>query len=189
MPAVAKALGLWEALDRPLLDQVRDYLQGKHLLLLLDNFEHVTAASPQLAALLVSCPRLHLLVTSRAALHLSGEHEFPVPPLPMPDLTQLENAQALAQVAAVRLFVERAHAIQPAFQLTQANARAIAEICVRLDGLPLAIELAAARIKLLPPQALLARLSHRLDLLTGGPRDLPPASRRCATCCSGATTC
>jgi len=173
MPAIAKALGLWEALDRPLLDHVRDYLREQHLLLLLDNFEHVAAASPQLAALLVSCPHLHLLVTSRAALHLSGEYAFPVPPLPMPDLTQLEDAQALAQVAAVRLFVERAHAIQPAFELTQANARTIAEICVRLDGLPLAIELAAARVKLLPPQALLHRLSHRLDLLTGGPRDLP----------------
>ncbi len=173
MPAIAKVLGLWEALDRPLLDHVRDYLREKHLLLLLDNFEHVAAAAPQLAALLVSCPRLHLLVTSRAALHLSGESAFPVPPLPMPDLTQLEDAQALAQVAAVCLFVERAHAIQPAFGLTQANARTIAEICVRLDGLPLAIELAAARIKLLPPQALLHRLSHRLDLLTGGARDLP----------------
>jgi predicted ATPase/DNA-binding CsgD family transcriptional regulator len=173
MPTIAKALGLWEALDRPLLDHVRDYLHEQHLQLLLDNFEHVAAASPQLAALLVSCPRLHLLVTSRAALHLSGEYEFPVPPLPTPDLTQLEDAQALAQVAAVCLFVERAHAIQPAFGLTQANARTIAEICVRLDGLPLAIELAAARIKLLPPQALLARLSHRLDLLTGGPGDLP----------------
>jgi predicted ATPase/DNA-binding CsgD family transcriptional regulator len=173
MPAVAKALGLWEALDRSLLDHVRDYLQEQHLLLLLDNFEHVAAASPQLAALLVSCPHLHLLVTSRAALHLSGEYEFPVPPLPMPDLTQLPEQQALAQVAAVRLFVERAHAIQPAFELTQANARTIAEICVRLDGLPLAIELAAARSKLLPPQALLHRLSHRFDLLTGGPGDLP----------------
>ncbi len=173
MPAIAKALGLWEALDRPLLDHVRDYLQEQHLLLLLDNFEHVAAASPQLAALLVSCPRLHLLVTSRATLHLSGEYEFPVPPLPMPDLMQLPEQQALAQVAAVRLFVERAHAIQPAFQLTEANARTIAEICVRLDGLPLAIELAAARSKLLPPQALLHRLSHRLDLLTGGARDLP----------------
>jgi predicted ATPase/DNA-binding CsgD family transcriptional regulator len=173
MPAIAKALGLWEALDRPLLDHVRDYLREQHLLLLLDNFEHVAAAAPQLAALLVSCPCLHLLVTSRAALHLSGESAFPVPPLPTPDLTQLEDAQALAQVAAVRLFVERAHAIHPAFGLTEVNARTIAEICVRLDGLPLAIELAAARVKLLPPQALLHRLSHRLDLLTGGPRDLP----------------
>src|SRR5216683_227267 len=135
MPAIAKALGLWEALDRPLLDHVRDYLREKHLLLLLDNFEQVAAASPELAALLVSCPRLHLLVTSRAPLHLSGEYEFPVPPLSPPDLTQLPEHQALAQVAAVRLFVERAHAIQPAFQLTQANARTIAEICVRLDGL------------------------------------------------------
>jgi predicted ATPase/DNA-binding CsgD family transcriptional regulator len=173
LPAIAKALGLWEAGDRPLLDHVRDYLQEKHLLLLLDNFEQVTAASPQLAALLVSCPRLHLLVTSRAPLHLSGEYEFPVPPLPTPDPAHLSEPQALVQVTAVRLFVERAHAIQPAFQLTQANAHTIAEICVRLDGLPLAIELAAARIKLLPPQALLRRLSHRLEVLTSGARDLP----------------
>jgi predicted ATPase/DNA-binding CsgD family transcriptional regulator len=173
MPVIAKALGLWEAGDRPLLDHVRDYLREKHLLLLLDNFEQVAAASPQLVALLVSCPRLHLLVTSRAALHLSGEYEFPVPPLSTPDPTHLPEQQVLAQVAAVCLFVERTHAIQPAFQLTQANACTIAEICVRLDGLPLAIELAAARIKLLPPQALLHRLSHRLDLLTGGARDLP----------------
>jgi predicted ATPase len=106
-------------------------------------------------------------------LHLSGEYAFPVLTLPTPDLTQLEDAPPLAQVAAVRLFVERAHAIQPAFQLTEANACIIAEICVRLDGLPLAIELAAARIKLLPPKALLARLSRRLDFLTGGARDLP----------------
>jgi predicted ATPase/DNA-binding CsgD family transcriptional regulator len=173
MPAIAKALGLWEALDRPVLDHVREYLREQHLLLLLDNFEHVAAAAPELAALLMSCPHLHLLVTSRAALHLSGEYAFPVLPLPTPDLTQVADAQTLAQIAAVRLFVERAHAIQPDFQLTQATARSIAEICVRLDGLPLAIELAAARIKLLPPQALLARLSHRLDLLTGGARDLP----------------
>jgi predicted ATPase len=173
MAAIAQAFGLWEVAALPPEEQLQAALRERHLLLVLDNFEQVAATAHQLADLLVSCPRLHLLVTSRAALHLSGEYEFPVPPLPTPDLTQIEDAQALAQVAAVRLFVERAHAIQPAFQLTQANARAIAEICVHLDGLPLAIELAAARIKLLPPQALLHRLSHRLDLLTGGARDLP----------------
>ncbi len=173
LATIAQALGLWGAPDLPLEEQVRDYLQEKHLLLLLDNFEQVIAAAPQLAHLLTSCSRLCLLVTSRAALHLSGEHEFAVVPLAVPDLTQLPTVADLTQVATVRLFVERAQAIQPAFELTAANARTIADICVRLDGLPLAIELAAARIKLLPPQALLKRLSHRLEVLTGGARDLP----------------
>jgi predicted ATPase/DNA-binding CsgD family transcriptional regulator/transcriptional regulator with XRE-family HTH domain len=173
LPAIAQALGLWEVGNHPLMDHVRDFLREKYLLLLLDNFEQVAAASPHMAALALSCPSLRLLITSRAALHLSGEYEFPVPPLPTPDLTQLPEPQVLAQVAAVQLFVERAHAILPAFELTEANARTIAEICVRLDGLPLALELAAARSKLLPPQALLARLSRRLEILTGGARDLP----------------
>ena len=173
MPAIAQALGLWEAGNHPLSDFVRDFLREKHLLLLLDNFEQVAAASPQVTALALTCPHLRLLITSRAALHLSGEYEFPVPPLPTPDLTQFPEPQALAQVATVQLFVERAHALLPSFELTETNARAISDICVRLDGLPLAIELAAARIKLLPPQALLARLSRRLEILTGGARDLP----------------
>ena len=112
-----------------------------------------------------------MLVTSRAVLHLHGEYEFPVPPLALPDLTTLP--QSLSQNAAVALFLERARAVKPDFELTPTNTRAIAQICVRLDGLPLAIELAAARIKLLPPQALLARLEHRLQVLTGGARDVP----------------
>ncbi|WP_172632048.1 LuxR C-terminal-related transcriptional regulator [Dictyobacter arantiisoli] len=173
LPAIAQALGLWETLDHPTSEDVEDFLHEKHLLLLLDNFEQVAAASLQVATLVRSCPHLHLLITSRAALHLSGEYEFPVPPLPIPDLAQLPDAQSLGQVAVIHLFVERAHSILPSFELTATNARTIAEICVRLDGLPLAVELAAARIKLLPPQALLARLSHRLTLLTGGARDLP----------------
>ena len=173
MAAIAQALGLWEAGALPQEKQVHAVLHDRHLLLLLDNFEHLLEAAPHLAALLASCPRLSLLVTSRAALHLSGEQEFPVPPLALPDLTQLPEPQTLAQKASVHLFVLRAQAIQPAFALTAANARTIADICVRLDGLPLAIELAAARSKLLPPQALLTRLSHRLQVLTGGPRDLP----------------
>ncbi len=173
LAAIAKALGLWEVGDLPLEDQVRAVLSDRHLLLLLDNFEHLLEAAPQLLLLLASCPRLSMLVTSRAALHLSGEQEFPVPPLALPDLAHLPEPQALLQLAAVRLFVLRAQAVQPAFQLTAANARTIAEICVRLDGLPLAIELAAARSKLLPPQALLKRLEHRLSVLTGGARNLP----------------
>jgi predicted ATPase len=173
MAAIAQALGLWEIAALPPEEQVYVALRERHLLLLLDNFEQVVQAAPQLSSLLASCPHLRILVTSRAALHLSGEYEYPVLPLAIPDLTQLPSPEVLTQQAAVRLFVLRAQAIQPAFHVTPANARAIAGICVHLDGLPLAIELAAARSKLLPPQALLARLSHRLEVLTGGARDLP----------------
>jgi len=171
--AIAQALGLWEVADLSPEEQVHAALRERHLLLLLDNFEQVVQGAPQLASLLASCPRLRLLVTSRAALHLSGEHEFLVSPLAVPDLTQQLSPETLTQQAAVRLFVLRTQAIQPAFGVTPANARAIAEICMHLDGLPLAIELAAARSKLLPPQALLKRLSHRLEILTGGAQDLP----------------
>jgi predicted ATPase/DNA-binding CsgD family transcriptional regulator len=177
IPVIAQALGLWEAADRPPLEQVQDHLREKHLLLLLDNFEQVLTAAPLLARLLASCPRLSMLVTSRAALHLSGEHEFAVPPLVVPALRALPALPDLAQVPTVRLFVECAQAVKTDMQLTEHNARTIAEICARLDGLPLAVELAAARIKLLPPQALLKRLSQRLDLLTGGPQDLPAHQR------------
>src|SRR5260221_371024 len=171
--AIAQALGLWESANIPPEEQVPVVLRERHLLLLLDNFEQVVQAAPQLASLLVSCPHLSMLVTSRAALHLSGEHEFPIPPLAVPDLTQLPSPETLSQQASVRLFLLRTQAIQPAFGVTPINARAVAEICVQLDGLPLAIELAAARSKLLPPQALLKRLSHRLEVLTGGAHGLP----------------
>ncbi|MGZ3623626.1 MAG: ATP-binding protein, partial [Ktedonobacteraceae bacterium] len=170
---IAQALELWETLDRPLFQQLQAALCERHLLLLLDNFEQVIAAATILAVLLASCPRLHLLVTSRATLHLSAEYEFAVPPLAVPDLAQLPESQDLAQVATVALFVERARAIQADFQLTAANAHTVAAICTRLEGLPLAVELAAARIKLLPPQALLRRLEHRLEVLTSGTQDLP----------------
>jgi predicted ATPase/DNA-binding CsgD family transcriptional regulator len=173
IPLVAQALGLWEAADHSPLEQVHDYLREKCQLLLLDNFEQVLAAAPLLARLLTSCPRLSILVTSRAALRLSGEHEFAVPPLTVPALRPLPALPDLAQVPTVLLFVERAQAVKTDMQLTEDNARPIAEICVHLDGLPLAVELAAARIKLLPPQALLTRLSQRFDLLTGGAQDLP----------------
>src|SRR5436309_2332145 len=173
MAAIAQALGLWEAGDRPLLEQVRAYVHDQHLLLLLDNFEQVVAAAPQLATLLASCPQLHVLVTSRAALRIQGEYEFMVSPLAVPDLKQLPTNEELAQIATVSLFLQRAQAIRSDFQLTAANARTIAAICARLEGLPLAIELAAARIKLLPPQTLLKRLKDRLQVLTGGKQDLP----------------
>jgi predicted ATPase/DNA-binding CsgD family transcriptional regulator len=171
--AIAQAIGLREAGDRPLLEQLQDALQEQHLLLLLDNFEQVLTAAAELADLLAFCPYLHLLVTSRSALHLSGEFEFTVLPLAVPDLEHLPLREDLAQIPAMALFLQRAQAIQPSFQLTSANARTIAEICVRLDGLPLSIELVAARVKLLPPQALLSRLSHRLTVLTSGARNLP----------------
>jgi predicted ATPase len=124
--------------------------------------------------LLTRCPHLTILVTSRAVLHLQGEHVFPVPPLAVPELTQrLPAAETLPEYAAVALFLQRAQAATPTFQLTTANARAVAEICIRLEGLPLALELAAARLPLFPPQALLARLTQRLQLLTSGTRDVP----------------
>jgi predicted ATPase/class 3 adenylate cyclase len=173
VPTIAQALGIQEAGDRPLLEQLQEYLRDRHLLLLLDNFEQVLAAAPRLSDLLSGCPHLKILVTSRAVLHIRGEHEFPVPPLALPDCAHLPESEALSQYASVALFLERARAAKPDFQLTPAKAHAIAEICVRLDGLPLALELAAARIKLLPPQALLKRLEHRLEVLTSGAQDLP----------------
>jgi predicted ATPase/DNA-binding CsgD family transcriptional regulator len=173
IPTIAQTLGLWEAEDRPLLEHLQTYLGNRHLLLVLDNFEQILSAAPALAALLAFCPALHLLVTSRAVLHLSGEYEFAVQPLPVPDLAHLPDQQRLAEVATVALFLQRTQAIQPSFTLTPANAPTIAEICARLEGLPLAVELAAARIKLLPPTALLTRLAHRLAVLKGGARDLP----------------
>jgi predicted ATPase/transcriptional regulator with XRE-family HTH domain len=170
---IAQTLGLKETEQWPLLDLVQSALRDKRLLLLLDNFERLLPAAPLLTVLLAGCPQLNILVTSRAVLHVQGEYEFPVSPLALPDLEPLPALEALASFPAVALFLQRAQAVRPTFQLTEANARAIAEICVRLDGLPLAMELAAARSKLLSPQELLARLSHRLAVLTGGPQDLP----------------
>src|SRR5215468_10695432 len=154
--AIAAALGV-NTSGRNLSRDVESYLRPRRLLLLLDNFEQVMAAAPLVAELLGTAPGLVVLVTSRTALRLSGEHEFPVPALVVPDIGTAPDA-VVGRYAAVRLFVERAHAVAPGFELTAANAAAVAEICRRLDGLPLAIELAAAKTKLLPPQALLARL-------------------------------
>jgi len=173
IPTIARALGIKEAGERTLADLLQAHVRDKRLLLLLDNFEQVVAAAAGLSALLADCPQLKMLVTSRAVLHIRGEHEFPVPPLALPDLAHLPESEALAEYAAVTLFLQCAQAARPDFQVTPANTRAIAEICVRLDGLPLAIELAAARVKLLPPQALLTRLGHRLQVLTSGARDAP----------------
>src|SRR6266508_3343984 len=145
---IAQTLGVTESGNRPLLESLTDELREQHLLLLLDNFEQVLTAAPQLAELLAACPKLKLLVTSREVLHLYGEHEFSVPPLALPDRTQLPPLDQLTQYDALRPFIERAQAAKADFALTTASAPAIAELCYRLDGLPLAIELAAARIKL-----------------------------------------
>src|SRR6266487_1992255 len=171
--AIAHALGLQEHGKRPLFEYLSAFLRTKQLLLLLDNFEQVLEAAPLLAELLMACPQLKILVTSRAVLHLEGEYVYKVPPLDVPDVQHLEAPDSLSQVASVALFVEQAQANQSDFELTRDNAAAIAEICVLLDGLPLALVLAAARLKVLSPQALLARLSHGFEVLTGGRRDTP----------------
>lgn len=174
---VAQTLGLRAMGGPSFLNQLKTYLRDRRCLLILDNFEQVVNAAPQLPELLRACPDVKMLVTSREVLHLRAEHQFSVPPLALPDRKQLADAEALAHVAAVELFMQRSQSISPDFHLMPDNAAAIAEICLRLDGLPLAIELAAARIKVLPPQALLARLDHRLQVLTGGARDLPERQR------------
>ncbi len=170
---IANTLGIPETSGRSIVDSLKEYLKIKSPLLLLDNFEQVIPAAPLVADLLVTCGELKVLVTSREGLHISGEREYAVPPLELPNLTQLPSLESLSQYAAVDLFIQRAKVVKPDFTLTKDTAPAIAEICYRLDGLPLAIELAAARIRLLPPDAMLTRLEHRLEFLTGGARDLP----------------
>ncbi len=174
MPAIAQELGIQDSRTLPIFEQVKNFLCKRHFLLLLDNFEQLVAAAPLIEDLLESCPHLTILVTSRIVLHARGEQEFPVAPLALPDLARTVERASLEQVASVKLFIQRARSLLPDFQLTSANARAIAEICVLLDGLPLAVELAAARIKLLPPQSLLARLAHRFDVLSNKVRPLAP---------------
>src|ERR1700761_1479520 len=174
--ALASGLGLTTSGGQVGTD-LASYLRPRRLLLVLDNFEQVTDAAPRLADLLAAAPGLKLLVTSRSVLRLSGEHEFPVPPLSVPPAGTGLDAGTAGQYPSVRLFTERAQAVAPGFRLDEHTVAAVAEICRRLDGLPLAIELAAARVRLLPPQALLARLDDRLSVLSGGPRDLPERQR------------
>ena len=176
-PAIARALDLKEASGRPIVELLQDYLQHKKLLLLLDNFEHVAAANTLVSSLIDTCPDLKLLVTSRTALYIYGECQFPVPPLGIPDADAPVALDALMHCEAVSLFAQRAQAIRPLFLLTAQTTPVVAEICRQLDGLPLAIELAAARIKLWTPSEILGRLTHRLALLTAGPSDLPARQR------------
>jgi predicted ATPase/DNA-binding SARP family transcriptional activator len=170
---VLQAIGQACGLTQPNPAALAAHLRDKQLLLVLDNCEHLLAAGPDISGLLAAAPGLQVLATSRAALNLQGEHTFPVPPLPLPDLARLPTPAALADVPSVALLLARAHALNPRFQLTADNAADLAAICVRLDGLPLAIELAAARLKLLAPRDLLRRLDRRLALLTTGSRDMP----------------
>jgi len=172
---IAQALGVNEIGNQSPQESLKEYLSelGQPMLLLLDNFEHLVSAAPVIAQLLTASPKLKIAVTSQAPLHVYGEHEFPVPPLGLPDPKFVPPLDVLARLPAVALFVERAQAVKPEFALTKENASPVAAICARLDGLPLAIELAAARIKLLSPSAMLTRLESRLNLLTGGARDLP----------------
>jgi predicted ATPase/class 3 adenylate cyclase len=175
--AIGGVLGVREEGERPLTNRLQDLLAPKHLLLVLDNIEHVVEAAPVVAELLSASPGLKVLVTSRVPLRLRAEHEYPVAPLGLPRRKPPPTLEQLMQSEAVRLFVGRAQAIKLDFTIDNENAPTVAEICWRLDGLPLAIELAAARIRLLPPQAMLARLEQRLPLLTGGARDAPDRQR------------
>ena len=173
LPTVAQALGVAEVAGRSLRDSLADALRERRLLLLLDNCEQVREAAPLLADLLVACPHLKALTTSRAALRVRGEHQFAVPALPLPDPAALPAPDALERYAAVALFMHQARAVRPDLTVTAENAATVAAICARLEGLPLALELAAARVKLLPLGALLDRLERRLALLSGGAQDLP----------------
>ncbi|MGI8854917.1 MAG: ATP-binding protein [Thermomicrobiales bacterium] len=173
IPTITQALGIKEVTGQKPRDTLIGFLRSKRLLLLLDNFEQVIAAAVVVADLLAACRRLTILITSRSAVHIQGEHEWPVQPLSLPPLDRFADLTALAQSAAVELFVQRALAVRPDFRLTATNSASVAAICVRLDGLPLAIELAAARVRVLLPATLLARLERRLPLLTDGAFDLP----------------
>jgi predicted ATPase/DNA-binding CsgD family transcriptional regulator/DNA-binding XRE family transcriptional regulator len=173
LPTIVRTLRLQNVGAQTPLAYLKVALRRHHLLLLLDNFEQVAVAAPSLVELLSACPHLKIMVTSRAVLHVRGERTFPVRPLTLPDLLHLTVNEVVARAGAVALFVERAREIRPGFALTQETTPLVADICRRLDGLPLAIELAAARLKLFSLPVLKVRLEHRLQLLTGGPQDLP----------------
>ena len=178
MPSVvAGVLDIQETRGRSPAEAIQDRLRNRRVLLLLDNFEHLLAATPAIGEWLRTCTGLQILATSRSPLHLQAEREYPVPPLGLPRRKPPPAPEQLSQYEAVQLFISRAQAVRPGFVVDNASAPAIAEICWRLDGLPLAIELAAARVRLLAPEALLARLEHRLSMLTGGARDLPARQR------------
>jgi predicted ATPase/DNA-binding NarL/FixJ family response regulator len=168
---IAQVVGMVDRPGAPLLEQLQTLLRDRHLLLVLDNFEHVIAAAPKLTALFSDSPDLKVLATSREPLHLSWEHEYPLPPLEAPDPAWLVRPEAALGYPAVALFAQRARAVDPGFSVNAENGKTVAAICRRVDGLPLAIELAAARVKLFPPEALLSRMEDGLGVLAGGTRD------------------
>jgi predicted ATPase/class 3 adenylate cyclase len=175
--AIADSIGARAEGARPVLDTLRDHVRDREMLLVVDNFEQVLEAASVVADLLAAAPRMRILATSREPLHLTGEQELAVPPLSLPDTGQSAAPEQLLRFESVALFVQRAAAVDPGFRITEANAPAAAELCHRLDGLPLAIELAASRVKVLSPEAILERLGRRLELLTSGPVDVPPRQR------------
>lgn len=177
IPIVATAFGVTEQADRPLLELLEAAIGDRRILLVLDNLEHVIEAAPEIGKLIVRCPNLTVLATSRVPLRVYGEREFPVSPLELPAAESLSLPEQLAGIEAIRLFVERARAVRPNFDLTRENARDVVTICRKLDGLPLAIELAAARTRLFSPRDLLARLDRPLAVLRGGPRDVEARHR------------
>jgi predicted ATPase/transcriptional regulator with XRE-family HTH domain len=177
VPTIAKVLGVKESTGQPLLQSLREFLRQRRLLLLLDNFEHVLEAAPAVAEILTVCPGVKVLATSRAGLHIRGEWLWPVSPLAAPETGPWVSLESAAQFPAVELFVDRARAVQPTFALSETNAGDVCRICADLDGLPLAIELVAARSRTLTPAELVDRLGDRLALLTDGPRDVPPHQR------------
>lgn len=177
IPTVSRVLGVAEIGGQPLLETVISHLRERHMLLVMDNFEQVLDAAPDISVLVTSCPDIAMLLTSRAPLRLRGEREYLVGPLELPELSRIPTTEEATRSEAVRLFVQRATEVSPPFELTQANATAVVAICRRLDGLPLALELAAARVRSLSPTELLARLDRALPLLTGGARDLPERQR------------
>lgn len=179
-PLILSTLSIKESGGKSEFELLKGYLGDKDILLILDNFEHIMDAAVQASKLLAECPGVKLLVTSREALHIRGEKVYRLPPLKVPvfDRGKVPSVRKLTQYDSVRLFIERALEVNESFKIDNKNAPAVAEICVRLDGIPLAIELAAARITALSPQALLNRLSHRLEILTFGAADLPDRQQR-----------
>ncbi len=186
LPTAAHTLGLRQLTDHPLVEVLKDFLSNKRVLLVMDNFEQVVQAAPILIELLQAVLHVKILITSRELLRVSGEHNFPVPPLPLPPVLADQGAprtlalltpERLSEYDAVQLFVQRAVALQPDFALTPDNALIVAGICCRLDGLPLAIELAAARVRHIPPHDIYERLENRLHILNHGARDVPLRQR------------
>jgi predicted ATPase len=188
-PVIAQALAAPDVGERSVAERLAVVINDRSLFLILDNFEQVQPAATLIAGLLRACPRLRALVTSRVPLRISGEQELEITPLSVPTVASPMSLATATAGDAVQLFVQRAGAVQPGFTLTATNAAAVVDICRRLDGLPLAVELAAARIKVLSPEALLARLTRRLPLLTGDQKTSPPGCARCAPPSAGPLPC